>query len=62
MNEKIRELIDYCQDETDICRKIILNRGCSEIAVVKAVSKADVLDVIKDKLCSILEEDSDGSN
>lgn len=57
MNEKIKELIDWCQEETDICLRQIRNQSLSDQVWGVAVGRKAVLDEIKDKLCSIYEGD-----
>ena len=56
MNEKINELIDWCQKETDICIEIRKNPSYSSQEKIFQSGKKIILDAVKDKLCSIYEE------
>lgn len=60
MNEKIKEIIDWCQEEADDCHHDIKDKSLSDQVWGVAVGRKAVLEEIKAKLCSILEEDSDG--
>lgn len=55
MNEKIKEIIDWCQEETDICIEDIKDKSLSDMAWSFATGKKTILDAVKDKLCSIHE-------
>lgn len=58
MNEKIKELIDWCQTEIDFCIDIMNpEHGYNSYHTHRAEAKKQVLDVVKDKLCSIYEDD-----
>jgi len=57
-NEKIREIIDWCQEETDFCVDIMNpEHGYNSYHTHRAEAKKQILDVVKDKLCSIYEGD-----
>ena len=56
MNEKIKEIIDWCQEETDICIEDIKDKSLSDMAWSFATGKKTILDAVKDKLCSIYKE------
>lgn len=56
MNEKIKELIDWCQEETDICIEELEDNSLSNHMWAIAIGRKVILDTIKDKLCSICEE------
>lgn len=57
MKEKIKELIDWCQTETDICIEIRKNPLYSSQEKIFQSGKKMILDAVKDKLCSIYEDD-----
>lgn len=54
-NEKVKEIIDWCQEETDICLRQIRDKSLSDQVWGVAIGRKVVLDTIKDKLCSIYE-------
>lgn len=54
-NEKIREMIDWCQVETDACIETRKNPSYSSQEKIFQSGKKIILDTIKDKLCSIYE-------
>lgn len=57
MNEKIKELIDWCQEEIDFCIDIMNpEHGYNSYHTHRAEAKKQVLDTVKDKLCSIYED------
>lgn len=58
MNEKIKELIDWCQTETDDCIEDMKDNSLSDKMWSFAAGKKTILDEVKDKLCSIYEEDN----
>lgn len=54
-NEKIKELIDWCQEETDICIETRKNPSYSSQEKIFQSGKKMILDAVKDKLCNIYE-------
>lgn len=57
-NEKIKEIIDWCQEETDFWIDIMNpEHGYNSYHTHRAEAKKQILDVVKDKLCSIYEGD-----
>ena len=56
MNKKIKELIDWCQTEIDFCIDII-EHSYNSYHTHRAEAKKQILDAVKDKLCSIYEDD-----
>lgn len=59
MNEKIKELIDWCQEEIDYRTKIEENEYSTSRFKDMASSQKIILDAVKDKLCSIYEGDNE---
>ena len=56
MNEKIKEIIDWCQEVTDDCIEIRKNPSYSSQEKIFQSGKKMILDAVKDKLCSIYDE------
>lgn len=57
-NEKIKEIIDWCQEETDFWIDIMNpEHGYNSYHTHRAEAKKQILDVVKDKLCNIYEGD-----
>lgn len=57
MNEKIKELINWCQEEIDFCIDIMNSEhGYNSYHTHRAEAKKQVFDAVKDKLCSIYDE------
>lgn len=61
-NEKIREMIDWCQEETDACIETRKNPSYSSQEKIFQSGKKMILDAVKDKLCSIYEENEHERN
>lgn len=56
MNEKIKELIDWCQEEADDCIETVIRSKFDEHRFIFSSGKKIILDTVKDKLCSIYDE------
>lgn len=61
-NKKIKELIDWCQEETDSRIKIEEDGYSTSRFKDMASSQKIILDAVKDKLCSIYEDDEHERN
>lgn len=56
MNEKIKEIIDWCQEVTDDCIETRKNPSYSSQEKIFQSGKKMILDAVKDKLCGIYDE------